>query len=363
MMQPTAPLVFSLLATTLSAQTTEATYESVPLPFVGDAYRVSAALGDIDRDGIEDLVIGRNGTFSIRLGTAGAPERRFAAQAQPLPGEAGCSCENAGQPRLVDFDGDGDLDLVVLDTHLWGPERAIWFANDGTGTFAAARPMQSAAGADLAWRGQASAIEVVDWDADGDLDVILATPQLLLFQGGPAGFSAEPTKLGIMASAMAIADLDGDGLADLLTIEAGDLVCRKRTRDELGAAHRLTAVEGDASQARLAVADYDGDGKCDVLLGENVATERSAPNAERTAEDRKRLRLANRLLDAIDVEFTKLNRSRPPLGDADAMARRQQRRDELHAWAAGPRATREQLLAEQRGSVVGRMRVLLRRGS
>jgi hypothetical protein len=45
--------------------------EPMVLEEAGTGFRTSIALGDVDADGIADLVIGQNGSFQLRRGIAG----------------------------------------------------------------------------------------------------------------------------------------------------------------------------------------------------------------------------------------------------------------------------------------------------
>jgi len=66
--------------------------------------------------------------IAVRRGTRGAPDRQFEELEVPLPSRprhmpepvaVGVSCESAGQPRLVDVDRDGDLDVVAIAAADW----------------------------------------------------------------------------------------------------------------------------------------------------------------------------------------------------------------------------------------------------
>jgi hypothetical protein len=340
----------------------DAPLTSVPISEAGDTHRVSAALGDIDGDRIADLVLGRNGPFSVRRGLSNAPVRRFADHEQPLGIAVACSCENPGQPQLVDFDGDGDLDLLALDTPVAGAERAIWFPNDGMGGFCEPVALRDASSQALAWRGPASALAVADLDADGALDLVVAlpqvAPQLALFRGRSTGFEHKSRPMGMTtAGAVAFVDWNGDHRTDLLTVENEALVVREKVGDRFIEPQELARVTGDLDQARITVADWNGDGAVDVLLGETIIT----PAQARTAEDHRHLDTAKAILELIHAERQRIDQSPPPLDDAAAMARRQQRRAALDNWAAGPQAALEALGGDARTRFVSTVRCLLQK--
>lgn len=337
-MRPIPAALFTLLPTAgLTSQTPPDGRQLV----VPASYRATAALGDVDGDGRPDLVIGRNGPFSVRRGLPNANER-FAAEA-PLGREVGVSCENAGQPHLCDIDRDGDLDLVALHTPLGGNGHVAWFANDGRGNFALPSALQFVGGGDMVCDGQTSAIAVGDWNGDGWLDVLSAHRTIRVHFGSSGGFAREPAELGVgTAGPMAVGDWNRDGGPDLLVVDEHHVVWYERVDGKLTAAGRIARVEGDAGQAQLSLADHDGDGALDVLLGE-VTTRQTAPAAPLDAQDEARLASARRLVELVDREVGEMNRTPPPRGDAAAMRKRQDRREELLLWASAPRAVIEEL--------------------
>lgn len=136
-------------------------------------------LADFNSDGHPDILMsnGDNGDFSVILkpyhgvrilendGNNNFTERWF----YPMPG--------ACQATARDFDNDGDLDIAAIsyfpdfDKH---PERSfIYFENAGNNVF---KPQTTP----LASSGRWIVMEPADYDADGDLDIILGS---LTFRG------------------------------------------------------------------------------------------------------------------------------------------------------------------------------------
>ncbi len=122
-------------------------------------------------------------------------------------------------------------------------------------------------------------VELADWDADGDLDLVVAalgtlqTQQhtlgsvQLLRNDGEGGYPAEPLLTGLARTSCAVpADLDGDGDLDLLVCEFGHTKGGLRwvERATGGELRTHTLVEGPGTNTAHAL-DVDGDGDLDVV--------------------------------------------------------------------------------------------------
>ena len=121
-----------------------------------------AAAGDVDGDGDDDLVLLRGSSAPVVMLNAGGA---FSPLQGALTVPAG---HRLSGPVLGDLDGDGDLDLFVGGLE---DDGARLFAGDGTGRFA---DVTAASG--LAEMGARNTISAAlgDYDADGDLDLLLA---------------------------------------------------------------------------------------------------------------------------------------------------------------------------------------------
>ena len=98
-------------------------------PFVTDATAYSYDFGDIDGDGDLDLIGVNAGTSNaellLRNSSLGTIWTNVSTQISPNP------TVDDNDSRFIDFDNDGDLDLLVAA--LGGPDRI--YRNNGTGTF------------------------------------------------------------------------------------------------------------------------------------------------------------------------------------------------------------------------------------
>lgn len=300
-----------------------------------------AALADLDRDGLDDLLVADIGFFMpedhekgavvwLRRKADGSYEKRVLAEKLPRVADV----------QAADFDGDGDLDLVVAAFGLFTrggilllenrttdwkepqfvsttlDERAgalhvptadldgdgridfvallaqqhetvVAFLNRGAGTFekraifAARTPAWGSTGIDL-----------VDFDADGDLDVLMTNGATLddatvkpwhgvRWLENRGSFPFEPHELAALPGAhrARAADLDGDG--DLDVAVAAFLPDPERRHGGLaslgwlerkadGSFERRTLQAGQLSHTTLDLGDVDGDGDQDLVTGNFV---------------------------------------------------------------------------------------------
>ncbi len=209
------------------------------LPFdPGDVHDHDFDHGDLDGDGRPDIVIVVD-NLSENFATARSRlwmnrgDGRFELRDSPFNDVRGDWLD----VKLVDLDGDGDLDVVMPQDYLEGfslpgtPPVALYF-NDGDAGFVAAHER-------IRGMPRLPAYEAVpvDLDADGDLDLLIAVygilygdgtiepfgSVLLLNDGTARWFEASSAfvDLPVIASAnYAVADFDGDGDLDLFECAA-----------------------------------------------------------------------------------------------------------------------------------------------
>ncbi len=204
-------------------------FESVPIDGAvgggGLQFGSGIAFGDVDGDGRVDAVVGSAERALLYIGTGAGFKRTDQAL-------VGGSPTNVGSVTLVDFDGDGDLDLFMTSRE---PAPGLHLRiNDGTGRFrdasgeiplpAMARPFGAAWG---------------DFDRDGWLDVFIA------------GYLDEPSKL--------LRNVDGQRFEDVTHLIAAD-----------------TAPQASLQPVWI---DYDADGDLDLFVSNDFGPATGFPSS------------------------------------------------------------------------------------
>ncbi len=219
---------------------------------------VPVAAGDVDGDGDPD-VVSIDGNFvvwfeNVTAGSSFGSARIITTQV-----------ESPKSVHLADLDSDGDLDVLSASAR---DDRIAWHENlDGQGEFGPQQTLTTATD-------YAISVFAADFDGDGDLDIVSASPggedKLSWFENfgsgifGPEQIIAD--RFGSVWSTFAT-DMDGDGDVDVVSASAfDDRLSWHENLDGQGqfGPPRLITNETDSPRSVIA-ADLDGDGDADVL--------------------------------------------------------------------------------------------------
>lgn len=214
---------------------------------------------DLDGDGHRDILSGSYsrmeksmaGLFQVLYGKADGTFRK----AETLNGSDGkpliipANDEDkivekiCTRPFAVDWDGDGHLDLVVGNFS----GSFYWFKGEGKGKFSP-KPQPLTSGKEpLRIDGNHSDPFVIDWDGDGDLDLLSGSSNGGVQWAENVAGKGKPPELRPFQTLIK----PGKG------IQYGQPV----NEEEL---------TGPTTSTRIWVADVNGDGKLDILVGDSV---------------------------------------------------------------------------------------------
>ena len=214
---------------------------------------------DINGDGHRDILSGSYsrdeppmaGLFQVLYGN---PDRTFR-KAEPLKGTDGepliIPIENSDQqtenictrPFAADWDGDGHLDLVVGNF----TGTLYWFKGEGKGNFNPKPDPITAGQAPLKIEGAHSDPFVIDWDADGDLD---------LLSGSSSG--------GVQWAE------NNAGKGKPPALQPFQWLIRPSQGVKYGEPLNEKDLKGPTTSTRVWVDDVNADGKLDLLVGDSV---------------------------------------------------------------------------------------------
>jgi hypothetical protein len=213
---------------------------------------VSVATGDVNGDGIDDLVAVDETAAIVRLrlgARGGVLGDAVVYSAGPAPYSA----------ELADLNGDDRPELIVLNR--FGAELDV-LLNDGSGSFGEPVPYPVSV---------PIGTEVADFNGDGRSDIAVVSGDdtvVIFFNDGAAAFpTAVVYAAGSLPWSVTSADFNGDGAIDILTVNRGG-----------GAYLNLWLNQGSGSfdppidyagldvPDSVVAADFDSDGDTDVAV-------------------------------------------------------------------------------------------------
>ncbi|HEX3745061.1 MAG TPA: FG-GAP-like repeat-containing protein [Bryobacteraceae bacterium] len=248
-------------------------------PVTAGTQPVSAAVGDFNGDGVQDLAIANSGGGSVSILLGNGSGGFTAANGSPFPVGS-----NPSSIAVGDFNGDGAQDLAVAN--LGDGTVTVLLANMSGG-------FTAPTGSPFNVGSMPYSVAVGDFNADGKADLAIANSHgnnvTVLMGNGSGGFSAftgSPFSVGTTPYAVAVADFNGDGIPDLATANFGGSNISVLLGNGSGGFSAIAggAIAAGSAPFSLEVADFNGDnipdlavansgdGNVTLLLGGKVAT-------------------------------------------------------------------------------------------
>ncbi len=222
-----------------------------PLSYEVGAAEAGLAAGDLNGDGLSDVVVAAgDGNLQVLLGRADRPLVAF-----------GTYADLDGTPILADFDNDGALDLTVAQLSYARSISVLMGNGDGTFRRHLRWPIDDGA----------RRVFVADLDGDGLQDLLLVVSygeRLDSLAGNGDGTFRLLSSFAVSGdlSLVAVGDTNGDGLADLLFVDWGRDTVLVYLNQGGGSFVLWVSYSFPPSLGRAYLADLTADGTPDLTV-------------------------------------------------------------------------------------------------
>lgn len=223
-----------------------------------DASR-SVTVGDMDRDGALDLVVGNQGQSVVYLNDG----LGYFHNTSPYTRTFGTGSDQTYSVAVGDMNGDGALDIIAGNYE----EQNVVYLNNGGGYFRNTRAFGT--GSD-----RTTSVAVGDLNGDGMLDIVVGNDaqQNAVYLNDGSGTFTRTHAFGTGSdntASVAVGDMNGDGALDIVVGNDGqDAVYLNDGAGNFTAARYFGT--GSDNTTSVAAGDLNGDGALDIVVGNNT---------------------------------------------------------------------------------------------